>query len=36
MSYEVNQQELEQWMRGTRQIESSKNYNAQNAGSGAA
>ena len=36
MSYEVNQQELEQWMRGTRQIESSNNYNAQNAGSGAA
>jgi hypothetical protein len=36
MSYEVDQQELEQWMRGTRQIESSNNYNAQNAGSGAA
>ena len=36
MSYEVDQQELEQWMQGTRQIESSNNYNAQNAGSGAA
>lgn len=36
MSYEVDQQELDQWMQGTRQIESSNNYNAQNAGSGAA
>lgn len=36
MSYEVDQQELEQWMQGTRRIESSNNYNAQNAGSGAA